>query len=135
MSSERPWSQPIQWADCREKSGRLRLGRERFATGAPAGPGGGPRAVVPRNVSLAEVAAEVTGRALFCGDVDAETQAALRERLGDRALFPWPAARARRPGYLAELGWQRLQAGQADDLATLEPIYLGQPVRSKPLER
>ena len=109
----------------------IRLGRERFATGSPAGPG----AIVPRNVSLAEIAAEVTGRALFCGDVDAETQAALRERLGDRALFPSPAASARRPGYLAELGWRRLQAGQADDTATLEPIYLGQPVRTKPLER
>ena len=109
----------------------IRLGRERFATGSPAGPGEAPRASVPRNVSLVEVAAEVTGRALFCGDVDSETQAVLRERLGDRALFPSPAASARRPGYLAELGWRRLQAGQIDDTATLEPIYLGQPVRTR----
>ena len=32
---------------------------------------------------------------------------------------------------LAELAWQRLQAGHTDEVATLEPIYLGQPVRAK----
>ncbi|HEX9370166.1 MAG TPA: tRNA (adenosine(37)-N6)-threonylcarbamoyltransferase complex dimerization subunit type 1 TsaB [Roseiflexaceae bacterium] len=112
----------------------IRLGRARFATGA-ATQGGHERSVLaPRNVTLAEVAAETTGRALFCGDVDADVQAALREQLGNRASFPSPAAAMRRPGYLAELAWQRLRAGDADDLATIEPIYLGQPVRVKPLE-
>jgi tRNA threonylcarbamoyladenosine biosynthesis protein TsaB len=57
---------------------------------------------------------------------------ALRSKLGDRALFPTPAANLRRPGYLAELAWKRLQDGETDDLATLEPIYLGQPVKVKP---
>ena len=33
---------------------------------------------------------------------------------------------------LAELGWLRLQHGDTDDLATLEPIYLGQAVRQQP---
>ncbi len=109
----------------------IRLGRERFATGAAHKHGAGRTAIEPRNVTLAEICAETTGRALFCGDVDAEVQTALRERLGSRALFPSPAAIARRPGYLAELAWQRLEAGAVDDLATLEPIYLGEPVRLK----
>jgi tRNA threonylcarbamoyladenosine biosynthesis protein TsaB len=109
----------------------IRLGRERFATGAGHKHGAGRTAIEPRNVTLAEICAETTGRALFCGDVDAEVQAVLRERLGSRALFPSLAAIARRPGYLAELAWQRLQAGAVDDLATLEPIYLGEPVRLK----
>jgi tRNA threonylcarbamoyladenosine biosynthesis protein TsaB len=115
----------------------IRLGRDRFATGdtpkrdAGAKPVGERAPLEPRNVTLAELAANITGRALFCGDVDAEVQAALRESLGSRALFPTPAAALRRPGYLAELAWQRLQAGHADDLALLEPIYLGQPVRAK----
>jgi tRNA threonylcarbamoyladenosine biosynthesis protein TsaB len=109
----------------------IRLGRERFATGEAAKRGAQRRAIEPRNVTLAELAAETTGRALFCGDVDADIQAALRERMGARATFPTPAASARRPGYLAELAWQRLQAGDADAAATLEPIYLGQPVRTK----
>lgn len=110
----------------------IRLGRERYASGGPPLPGQGRIGLEPRNVTLAELAAEVTGRALFCGDVDAEVQAALRERLGDRALFPAPAARVRRPAYLAELAWLRLQAGAADDLAALEPIYLGEPVKPRP---
>jgi len=101
----------------------IRLGRERFAT---AGLG------EPRNVTLAELCNEVNGRALFCGDIDAEVREALRSKLGDRALFPTPAANLRRPGYLAELAWKRLQDGETDDLATLEPIYLGQPVKVKP---
>jgi len=109
----------------------IRLGRERFATGAAQKHGAGRPAIEPNNVTLAQIGAETSGRALFCGDVDAEVQAALRRQLADRAQFPTPAASPRRPGYLAELAWQRLQAGDVDDLATLEPIYLGEPVRLK----
>jgi tRNA threonylcarbamoyladenosine biosynthesis protein TsaB len=109
----------------------IRLGRERFATDAAPRRGAERQSIEPRNVTLAEVAAETTGRALFCGDVDADVQAALRELLGGRATFPAPAARLRRPGYLAELAWQRWQAGDTDAVATLEPIYLGQPVKIK----
>ena len=112
----------------------IRLGRERFASGMLPRQSDARRSIAPRNVTLAEIAAETTGRALFCGDTDPDVQAALRERLGARAVFPTPAASARRPGYLAELAWQRFQAGDADNPATLEPIYLGQPVRAKPLE-
>jgi tRNA threonylcarbamoyladenosine biosynthesis protein TsaB len=101
----------------------LRLGRERFATT-------GVGAREPRNVALAELCAEISGRALFCGDIDAEVRETLQARLGDRAQFPAPAANLRRPGYLAELAWRRLQSGETDDVTTLEPIYLGQAVKS-----
>lgn len=106
----------------------IRLGRERFATGQPDQAG----VLEPRNVTLAELCAETTGRALFCGDVDATMQAELREKLGKRALFPTPAARIRRPAFLAELAWQRWQAGAVADIATLEPIYLGEAVKARP---
>jgi tRNA threonylcarbamoyladenosine biosynthesis protein TsaB len=112
----------------------IRLGRERFASGTMPRHGDKRRSIEPRNVTLAEITAETTGRALFCGDTDPDVQAALRELLGARAIFPTPAASTRRPGYLAELAWQRLQAGDTDDVATLEPIYLAQPVRAKPVE-
>jgi tRNA threonylcarbamoyladenosine biosynthesis protein TsaB len=101
----------------------VRLGRERFATT-------GVGAREPRNVGLAELCAELNGRALFCGDIDAGVRETLRQHLGDRAQFPTPAANVRRTGFLAELAWQRFQAGEIDDMATLEPIYLGQPVKS-----
>jgi tRNA threonylcarbamoyladenosine biosynthesis protein TsaB len=109
----------------------IRMGRERFASGTPPRHGDKRRSIEPRNVTLAEIAAEATGRVLFCGDTEADVQAALRELLGARAIFPTPASSIRRPGYLAELAWQRLQAGDTDDVAALEPIYLGQPVRAK----
>lgn len=61
---------------------------------------------------------------LFCGEFDAEVVQTLRTRLGDRALVVSPAGRLRRPGYLAQLGWQRLTSGEWDDPAALSPIYL-----------
>jgi tRNA threonylcarbamoyladenosine biosynthesis protein TsaB len=100
----------------------VRLGRDRFATS-----GVGVRE--PRNVGLAELCAELNGRALFCGDIDGSVRETLRLQLGDRAQFPTPAANMRRAGYLAELAWQRLESGEIDDVATIEPIYLGQPVK------
>ncbi len=107
----------------------IRLGRERYAT-AERGVGQGERrAVAPVNTTLAELAAGAPESALFCGDIDAEVQPTLRELLGDRARFPSPAANARRPAFLAELAWGRLQAGRTDNVASLEPIYLGQPVK------
>jgi tRNA threonylcarbamoyladenosine biosynthesis protein TsaB len=106
----------------------VKLGRDRFATArfAPREPW--QRIGDYRNLTLAELVAEVNGRALFCGDVDADVLQALRKVLGDAITVPGAAANLRRPGFLAELGWQRLQAGERDDLAALEPIYLGQPV-------
>jgi tRNA threonylcarbamoyladenosine biosynthesis protein TsaB len=112
----------------------IRLGRERFASGAMPRHSDKRKSIEPRNVTLPEIAAETTGRALFCGDTDPDVQTALRELLGTRAIFPTPAASLRRPGYLAELAWRRLQSGDTDAVATLEPIYLGQPVRAKPVE-
>ncbi len=106
----------------------IRLGRERFATLDL----GNPESSVPRNVTLVQLCSEIYGTALFCGDIDADVQQTVRERLDDRAIFPAPAENVRRPAYLAELAWQRLQAGLTDDIAALEPLYLGQPVKSIP---
>ena len=66
---------------------------------------------------------------LFCGELDAGVEQALRARLRDRAVVAPPAARLRRPGYLAQLGWERLARGEQDDPAALSPIYLHYPPR------
>ena len=66
-------------------------------------------------------------RALFCGEVPPAVEALLRERLGKRAVFPAGPHRMRRAGYLARLGWERLQRGDADDLTTLAPLYSRRP--------
>src|SRR6476469_3294105 len=48
----------------------IRLGRERFASGATPRHADKRRWIEPRNVTLAELAAETTGRALFCCNTD-----------------------------------------------------------------
>ena len=100
----------------------IRLGRERFASLER-------QLQAPYSVTLAELAADIREPVLFCGDIDGAVRTQLHELLGERAHFPALAASARRPGYLAELGWQRFQRADFDDAVTLEPIYLGQPVR------
>lgn len=74
--------------------------------------------------TLADLATHVSEPTLFAGELDADAEAALGDLLGARALFPEPAARLRRAGYLAELGWRALEAGHATPLDKLEPIYV-----------
>jgi len=74
-----------------------------------------------------ELCAEIATRTFFCGEIDAQAAELLRERLGAKAVVASPAYSLRRAGYLAELGWQRLERGQVDDAATLAPIYLRRP--------
>jgi len=60
---------------------------------------------------------------LVAGELNEDERHILRrkKKLIDLAS---PAHSLRRPGYLAELGWRRWQAGQNDDPAALTPIYL-----------
>ena len=60
----------------------------------------------------------------LCGELDAAERASIQARLGARLKLVDPAGSLRRAGYLAELGWQRLGAGEADDLDALQPIYI-----------
>lgn len=106
----------------------VRLGRDRFAT--LDGPLSERHISECRNVTLAEIRAATEQPTLFCGDIDGQVRETLRAELGEQALFPSPVANARRPAYLADLAWERLQAGDTDDVAALEPIYLGHPVKS-----
>ena len=81
-----------------------------------------------RNTSIEELAQETERTTVFCGEIDAEMSATIRESLGSRALVASPALSARRAGYLAEMAWKRLQEEpQGDDLTTLQPIYLTRP--------
>ncbi len=108
-----------------------RLGRDQFAT-AEFQPGDQWKILSDyQNLNLANLCQRITGPAFFCGDLDPETQARIQQLLGDQAFFPSPVANLRRPGYLATLAWERLQKGEIDDLAQVEPIYLGNPIRGK----
>ena len=108
----------------------VRLGRDRYGTAVYRNtPAWGPSSEA-RNLSLDELPA-LTDVGLFCGDVDEAARTLLMERLGDGASFAAGSDNVRRPAALADLAWSRLQAGQVDDLVSLEPMYLGSPVKEK----
>lgn len=77
---------------------------------------------------LAELAPE---GALFCGELDAELRAAIEDRWGPAPRVATPAQALRRASVLAELAWERVAAGQGDNLTTLSPVYLQ---RAGPIE-
>jgi tRNA threonylcarbamoyladenosine biosynthesis protein TsaB len=75
-----------------------------------------------------EVLCEKTvAQTLFCGELPEAALDIISTSLGVKATIPGLEERLRRPGFLAHLGWQRLQCGMTDDAATLQPTYLRQP--------
>jgi tRNA threonylcarbamoyladenosine biosynthesis protein TsaB len=74
--------------------------------------------------SLAGLCDQISGPALVCGEIEAPDGELIRERLGSIVSIASPASSLRRAAYLAEIGWQRLARGDADDAAALSPIYL-----------
>ncbi len=101
----------------------IAAGRGRFAAAffAPDAPWPAPEDY--QIARLDALAPPPEGAALYVGELTARDGSALREQWGARVVLTDPAASLRRAGYLAELGWQRLARGDADDLAALAPIY------------
>ncbi len=80
----------------------------------------------PTIESWDELLPRLEGRVTFAGEITA--QAAKKIRAANKTFrISLPATAVRRAGYLAELGWQRLRAGDVDDAQTLAPIYLRDP--------
>lgn len=101
--------------------GRLCAARYRLSDGAFAADG-------PVELTTAHaLGADWEDAVCVCGELSAEERHILQTRLGARVELASPAASLRRAGYLAELGWARLRAGQTGDPATLAPIYLQTP--------
>lgn len=74
--------------------------------------------------TVEELAPLVKGRCLVCGELTQAEQTLLATQSEADLVFASPALSVRRPACLAELGWERYENGEADDLATLEPTYL-----------
>ncbi|NJP05158.1 MAG: tRNA (adenosine(37)-N6)-threonylcarbamoyltransferase complex dimerization subunit type 1 TsaB [Chloroflexaceae bacterium] len=110
----------------------IRLGRDRFACALFLPNEGQQRRLSEyRNISLAEIGKNVPDETLFCGDIEPDVKQQIQRILGKKAHFPGTTASLRRTGYLAACAWQRLLDGQHDNPATLEPMYLADPVRAK----
>jgi tRNA threonylcarbamoyl adenosine modification protein YeaZ len=74
-----------------------------------------------------ELMPKIKGRTIFCGRIPEETARRLKESLGRQACVASGGAALRRSGYLAWLGWSRLERGDFDPLPTLQPLYLRKP--------
>ncbi len=77
--------------------------------------------------TLEALCEETTTDTLFTGEFDVAVETTLRELLGSKAAFAPPAARLRRAGYLAQLGWDQIAAGGATAPADVEPLYVRPP--------
>jgi tRNA threonylcarbamoyladenosine biosynthesis protein TsaB len=102
----------------------LRAGRGRLAVGWYRVVEGAWRLSAPIEVlSAMELNQRIQKPTLVCGELDEEAQRLLG-RKRKNVLLASPAQSVRRPSFLAELGWQRFQAGQLENPATLAPFYL-----------
>ena len=83
----------------------------------------------PEVLTADELANRIRRPTVVCGELRAEERARLA-RKWKNALLPSPAACVRRPAFLAELAWARYERGEADNVASLAPIYLhtGTPI-------
>ncbi len=70
--------------------------------------------------------ANISESTLVAGEVDEQAYLVLAASHAPVQILP-PAVSLRRAGYLAQIAWARLAAGQADDPRTVVPIYLHQP--------
>lgn len=90
--------------------------------------GSGWRRLVDEHITTLEgLSTLVTGPTVFCGDPAEKMKSALVERLGDCAVVPPTGSAGRRLRPLAQLGMKRLEAGDTDNVATLQPLYLRRP--------
>jgi len=85
--------------------------------------------------SVEDLCRRIKQETLFCGEIPLEIANEIVQNLGKWAIIPRASFRLRRAGFLAMLGWQRLNKGERDDLATLQPLYLRPPHITKPKER
>jgi tRNA threonylcarbamoyladenosine biosynthesis protein TsaB len=74
--------------------------------------------------TLERLCQSVAEPVLFCGELQASDTQLIRDKLGIIASIASPASSQRRAAFLAEQGWERLSRGDADDAASLSPIYL-----------
>ncbi len=77
---------------------------------------------VPEVLSLDGMMEAIKSITYICGEFDGPAREALRNE--PMAILAPPAFCLRRPGFLAEIAWERLRAGQVDDPERLIPIYL-----------
>jgi tRNA threonylcarbamoyladenosine biosynthesis protein TsaB len=102
----------------------LQAGRGRLAVGWYKVSGDAWQSEGPASVMTAdELSAKIHQRTIICGELTADERQHLKRKFKNVSLASL-AECVRRPGLLAELAWNRWQAGKIDPAASLAPIYL-----------
>jgi tRNA threonylcarbamoyl adenosine modification protein YeaZ len=70
---------------------------------------------------------QITKKTLFCGEFLPAVAAQITALLKSKAVIPPLIPDFKRASFLLELGRQRLEAGDVDNVVTLQPIYLRRP--------
>jgi tRNA threonylcarbamoyladenosine biosynthesis protein TsaB len=96
--------------------------------------GNGQRLREDRVSTATELMEEIAQATLFCGEGVARWAEEIKGGLGTKAVICSPAP-AVRVWSLAVMARQRLNAGQMDDLAALQPQYLRMPSIGSPKQR
>jgi tRNA threonylcarbamoyladenosine biosynthesis protein TsaB len=101
------------------QAGRGRLALTWYESGETGWASKGPASLTTAD----ELAESIKVPTIVCGELTVdERQRLARKRVN--VLLASPAACVRRPALLAELAWERWQAGAQEDTAALAPIYL-----------
>jgi len=102
----------------------LEAGRGRLAVGwYEAGEGKWQPKDDAEVLTPADLSKRIRQPTLVCGELSEDVRRLLA-RKHVNVILASPAAGFRRPSFLAELGWQRWQAGDIDDPYSLAPTYL-----------
>ena len=103
-------------------------GRGEIATATYQKKGNSWRQVTTEHLTTVEdLCSQTTARTVFCGEYVSLVAAQLKKLLKQKAVIVSPAAGLRRASFLAELGLRRIEAGDFDNPATLQPSYLRGP--------
>ena len=114
----------------------LSAGREEIATAMYQKKHNEWRQLITEHITTVDtLCSQITTKTIFCGEFTPFVTTQLRKQLKQKAIIPPSAALLRRAGFLAELGQQRLKAGNYDDPASLQPLYLRRPSITKPKHR
>jgi tRNA threonylcarbamoyladenosine biosynthesis protein TsaB len=105
--------------------GRLAVSRYHAPDGQTWQPNGEPTVM-----RIDELLESIHSPTMVCGELTADERKQLAD--DDRIQLGTPTQCTRRPAFLAELAWQRYQANDTDDAASLAPIYVhvGEPIPS-----
>ncbi len=94
------------------------------------------RQIIAQHITTVDsLCSQITGKTIFCGEATLAILEQIKDKLGQKAIIPPMVSRLRRASFLAELGVKRLKAGDCDQPATLQPIYLRRPPITQPKHR